>query len=336
MYNRADFIGEAVDSILAQTFTDFEIVVVDDGSTDNSRELVQAYTDARVHMVCNGENRGLSASRNHGISVAQGEYVAFLDSDDRATSDRLEHQVAFLDANPDIAAVGAWMRWINADGSDTGKTKRKAGSSDQIAAEMLFRAGLEVSASTARTDIMRAIPHREEFVRGSDYDLWARVGAKHKLATLPRVLLERRLHPGQSTFGKKSPESQRSRLRVSSELLDHLGIEYSAEDLERHCLLRRMHKANYWPSADYLSWAEQWLLALQSANRDRHLYPEPAFSGVLGTFWAKTCWRALRGTGPKALWRFLRSPLRATVWSGLRTEAQTRLRLDFMNRAESD
>src|SRR5262245_1919419 len=94
VYARAAFVGAAVDSVLAQTFPSFEIVVVDDGSTDRSREIIRAYRDPRVRLICHPHNRGIPAARNTGIDAARGDYVAFLDSDDIAYPNRLARQVA--------------------------------------------------------------------------------------------------------------------------------------------------------------------------------------------------------------------------------------------------
>lgn len=327
VYNRVHFIGDAVESILAQSVTDLELILVDDGSTDGSQARIAAYDDPRVRLIQNPRNLGIAATRNRGIAEAGAPYLAFLDSDDRALPRRLEKQMAFLDAHPDHAAVGSWIRWIDAAGASRGRTKRKAADADQIAAERLFRSGLENSTATARTDILRAYPHREDFRLGSDYELWARINNDYRLAALREVLVERRQHDAQAS-DERSPEAVQWRLAVFAAQLDRLGIDYDQHDLDRHYALRRMHKEGFAPGPEFLDWAEQWLDRLHHANAERALYPEPAFSRVLGLFWAKTCWFALSALGPRALWRCLASPLRSTIAPGLRAELQTRLRLD--------
>ncbi|NNC23538.1 glycosyltransferase family 2 protein [Salinisphaera sp. USBA-960] len=327
MFNRETLIADAIDSVLAQTYSDFELVIVDDASTDNSCERVRSYTDSRIRLVHNEVNRGLPASRNHGIAEARGDYTAFLDSDDRATHDRLAKQVAFLDAHPDHAAVSAWMRWIDEAGNNTGKTKRKAGNWRQIQAEMLFRSPIEVSAAMGRTDILRAYPQREEFIRGEDYDLWSRIAANYKLATLPHILLERRKHTGQSTISKADPEIKRGRLQVFAEQLDAMGIEYSDTDLENHYLLRRMHKAGFWPDRAFIDWTKHWITRLQRTNCHRTRYPEPEFSRVLALFWIKTCARGLTSAGPYVLTQLFSLPVITHAPRGLAAEIRTRLRL---------
>ncbi|HET7313164.1 glycosyltransferase family 2 protein [Salinisphaera sp.] len=326
VYNRVRFIGDAIESILAQTVTDLELILVDDGSTDGSQARIAAYDDPRIRLLENPRNLGIAASRNRGIAQAHAPYTAFLDSDDRALPTRLEKQIAFLTRHPDHAAVGSWIRWIDTTGASRGVTKRKAADADQIAAERLFRSGLENATATARTEILRAYPHREDFRLGSDYELWARINNDYRLAALREVLVERRRHDDQAS-DERSPETMQWRLDVFAAQLDRLGIDYDRRDLERHYALRRMHKEGFAPGPDFLDWAEHWLDRLHHANAARQLYPEPAFSRVLGLFWAKSCWFALGELGPRALWRCLASPLRSTIAPGLRAELQTRLRL---------
>src|SRR5215510_4129929 len=163
VYDREDYLGDAVDSVLAQTFPSFEIVVVDDGSTDRSAEIVRAHRDPRVRLICHPHNRGISAARNTGVDAARGDYVAFLDSDDVAYPDRLARQVAFLDGHLDHAAVGAWIDWMDASGRPLGRVKRKPVSPEDIAAVRLFQQGIENTASMARTAVLRAYRHDEGY-----------------------------------------------------------------------------------------------------------------------------------------------------------------------------
>ncbi len=101
-YNCGQFLSEAIDSVLSQTFTDFEIIVVDDGSTDNTAEVVSRYPDVKYFPIAHS---GVSTARNTAITHATGEFVVFLDADDKWTSDKLEKQVAYLDAHPDCMLV---------------------------------------------------------------------------------------------------------------------------------------------------------------------------------------------------------------------------------------
>src|ERR671913_400837 len=117
-YNQAHFLGEAIDSVLSQSYTDFEVIVVDDGSQDDTQGVASTYVDEdpRVRLVSQ-ENRGLAGARNRGLAESRGEYVVFLDSDDRLAEAALEVGVRELEANPDCAFVSGQYRAIAVDGS---------------------------------------------------------------------------------------------------------------------------------------------------------------------------------------------------------------------------
>jgi len=240
-----------------------------------------------------------------------------LDSDDWAYPARLAKQVAFLDHHPDYAAVGAWIEWMDEEGRVLNRIKRKPLAPDEIAAQRLFQQGIENSASMARTVVLRAYGYQEAYDVSEDFDLWARIAATYKLATLPEVLVRRRRHGGRMTEEKAHRIKDR-RLAIYAAQLRVLGVAFTAPDLECHFLLRSMRKQRFTPDLAYVEWAEAWLLRLQAANQLAQCYPEPAFSGVLGRFWLKVCWFASTNRGLIVWRRFWRSPLRGSAVQGLR------------------
>ncbi len=318
VYNREKYVGEAIDSILAQTFLDFELLVIDDGSTDRSREVVRLYHDPRIRLVCNETNEGIPKTRNTGVRLARGEYLAFLDSDDWAYPERLAKQVAFLDSHPDYAAVGTWIEWMDEEGRYLRRAKHKPVLPDEIAAQRLFQQGIENSASMARTVVLREYGHQEQFDVSEDFDLWARIAAKNRLANLPEVLVRHRMHPDRITL-EKAHRIKDTLVTIFASQLSALGVAFTDTDLERHFLLRSMRKLKFTPDLVYIEWAEVWLLRLQTVNQLALCYPEPAFSGVLGRLWLKVCWYASTNLRWTAWRRFWRSPLRRSAWQGLRT-----------------
>jgi glycosyltransferase involved in cell wall biosynthesis len=255
VYNREKYIADAIDSILAQTFTHFELLVIDDGSTDKTQEVIQSYHDPRIRLVCNETNEGIPKTRNKGIRLARGEYLAFLDSDDWAYPERLAKQVAFLDSHPDYVAVGAWIEWMDEEGRYLRRAKRKPVLPDEIAAQRLFQQGIENSTSMARTAVLREYGHQEQYDVSEDFDLWARIAAKHKLATLPKILLRRRMHAGRITQ-EKAYRIKDTLLAIYASQLRALGVTFTATDLERHFLLRSMRKLKFAPDLGYVDWAE--------------------------------------------------------------------------------
>lgn len=108
VYNSASFLRDAVQSILKQTYTDFELILLNDASTDNSEQIIKSFSDPRIRYYKNDKNLGISASRNKLLDLAQGEYLAIMDNDDFSLPERLEKQVKFMDAKPDVAMLGTW------------------------------------------------------------------------------------------------------------------------------------------------------------------------------------------------------------------------------------
>jgi len=317
VYNREGYVRDAIESVLAQTFTDFELLVIDDGSTDRSCEVVQSYHDPRMRVVCNETNAGIPKTRNTGIRLARGEYLAFLDSDDWAYPERLAKQVAFLDSHPDYAAVGAWVDWMDEEGRSLRRVKRKPVLPDEIAALRLFQQGIENSASMARIVVLREYEHQEEYDVSEDFDLWARIAAHYQLATLPDVLVRRRMHSGRISEGK-AHRIKETLIAIYAAQLRALGVAFTDTDLDHHYLLRSMRKRGFLPDRAYVEWADAWLQHLQMANLRASSYPEPAFSHLLGRLWLKVCWYASNRCGWTIWRRFLQSPLRAYAWPGLR------------------
>lgn len=317
-YNRARYLPEAIGSILRQSYADFELIVVDDGSTDDTAEVVRGITDPRLRLVTNPISLGIAGARNRGLDHARGEYVAALDSDDAAYPQRLARQVAFLDARPELALVGSWSGWMNADGRRLARVKRRPVDADDAAALLIFNSCLTQSSVMIRATVLRAYRYNETFAMSSDFELWARLAAGgERMANLPEVLVCQREHPARTTR-EKAEQVVACQLAIYRWQLDQLGMRYDETDLQRHHLLPRSPQKAGPTDLAYLDWAEDWLQRLADANR-RHGWFEPgAFARVLGRAWATACYRAGRQHGWPALRRFARSPLRRPALSGLR------------------
>lgn len=310
--NRAALIGEAIDSVLAQTLTDFELIVVDDGSTDDTVDVVRRYTDERVRWVYNDRTAGIPGARNCGADAANGRFIAVLDSDDRAFPERLACQVEFLEHHEECAIVGAWTTWVDSDGRRTRKIRRRPTHPPDAAALLVFNSSLAQSSVMIRTDVMRRFYYDETFEMSSDYELWARIAQYHGIANLPRILVCQRSH-GQRTTRAKQQKIEEVQRAVQRRQLDALGIEYMDEDIRRHQFLPRSARKEGTTDLESLAWAEDWLLRLRRANREVGLYDVGAFDRVIGWAWAAVCYRTLRYHPLQVSRRLLVSPLRAMV-----------------------
>ncbi|MCS7469436.1 glycosyltransferase [Stieleria sp. ICT_E10.1] len=192
VYNGASQLTATVESILEQTFEDFELILVDDGSTDGSSEMLREFAaqDRRI-VLLHQPNAGLTCALIKGCDHARGEFIARQDVGDRSLSRRLEKQVQYLDRHPDVVAVGAGCRRIGPEGEFLGETIRDQ-SPEQITAAFLAEGiGISHTVATYRTDAYRSIGgYRREFRFAQDTDLWHRMTGVGQLGELPEVLFE--------------------------------------------------------------------------------------------------------------------------------------------------
>ena len=195
VYNTRPFLAEAIESILAQAFEDFEFLIVDDGSTDGSTEVVRRFAaiDGRVRPIIR-ENRGLVASLNEMIEAARGEFLARMDADDIALPGRLGRQLAYLREHPEVVVAGSWVEWIDQEGDSLREFHMEEG--HEAIERLLLEEGTNSichPAAMIRADAMRRVGgYREEFTACEDYDLWLRLGEVGRAANIPEVLLRYR------------------------------------------------------------------------------------------------------------------------------------------------
>ncbi|MFC2249756.1 glycosyltransferase [Labrys portucalensis] len=195
VHNRVRYCAEAIDSILSQTLADFELVIVDDGSTDGTSAFLEWYRglDVRIRLFRNEVNRGVSASLNHGIAQARCDLVVRMDSDDISLPERLARQVAFMTAHPEILAAGSALRMIDAGGNIAGPPS-KVETDPQI---LHFRPSLAHPTTILRREAVLSVGgYRPAFDHAEDVDLWFRLGEVGMLGNHPEVLLHYRAHPG--------------------------------------------------------------------------------------------------------------------------------------------
>lgn len=200
VHNDAPFVGAAARSILTQTFTELELVVVDDASTDGSREIVEAIRDPRVRILRNAQNIGLTASLNRGLASIRSEYVARIDANDFALPERLAKQVAFLDAHSDVAAVGSRVSYVDRQGRPIRRAlwfHRESLLPTGGAALDWFRmfdTPLFHPAATFRRSVVEELGgYDDRYPLEQDADLWRRIAARHHLANVPERLMRIRI-----------------------------------------------------------------------------------------------------------------------------------------------
>lgn len=235
------YVAEAVDSVLGQRFRDLELVVVDDGSTDRTAEIVRTRVDPRLRIVSNERNLGLSRSLNIGIAEARGEFIARLDADDVATPDRLMRQVEFMDANADVALVGSWYHEMAADGTHASPVRLPTRHWD-LRWQLCFHCPFAHSAVLWRRRIVaeQVGGYDERLVYSLDLDLWLRIAGALRVANVPEYLVRIRSHAESmtATLGPATHEGLRMQGARVAVLLD-----WPAGDVEANAMrVQRLYR----------------------------------------------------------------------------------------------
>jgi glycosyltransferase involved in cell wall biosynthesis len=195
IYNAERFVRETLDTVITQTFPDFECLTIDDGSTDGSLAILQDYAarDERFRVITR-PNKGLVATLNEGIELARGEFLARLDADDLCDPRRLELQVDRMRRDPDLVALGSGAWAIDESGRLLGDYSRPAMTHEQIeSAHLQGHSAIHHPAAMLRTSAVRQVGGYRDFVPCEDFDLWLRLGEIGRLANLPDRLISKRL-----------------------------------------------------------------------------------------------------------------------------------------------
>jgi glycosyltransferase involved in cell wall biosynthesis len=194
VYNGEKYLREAIDSILNQTFEDFEFLIINDCSTDRTMEILQSYHDHRIKIINNEKNIGLTKSLNKGLKIARGEYIARQDADDVSAPDRLKKEIDFLGAHRDYAVVGTFVKVLN----DDSKVIRlpKGLIEDFQIRDFFKRSNCLTHGSTMlrKKCLLEVGFYDESIARAQDYDLWLRLSEKYRLANIPEYLYMWRMH----------------------------------------------------------------------------------------------------------------------------------------------
>lgn len=249
VYNGLPHVMEAVESVLAQTFTAFELLVIDDASSDGSAERILACQDARIRLVRNASNVGQAESLNRGVALARGAYVARLDQDDRCASRRLERQVRILDARPEVAVVGSWMvaQGPAAHAQLWGERVEDYGTFLGLlmaGATPLCHPSVMVRSSALR----RLGAYDPSYAPAEDLELWMRLALQRGTAyVIPEPLVTYRLHERQQSATRSLQQQQHAR-RAHRAFLRRLAAGWDAATLERLGSLLR-GEPSFWDTA---------------------------------------------------------------------------------------
>ncbi|WP_366184802.1 glycosyltransferase family 2 protein [Flavobacterium ovatum] len=273
VYNCALYIEEAVNSILNQTFTDFELIIIDDASTDGTTDILKKYTDPRIITLYKTLNQGVSSATNEGFRLANGKYIARMDADDIAVKERFEKQVRILEQNKKILVCSSWVQHF---GKSSSLIKFKE-THEEILSELLIQCSICMPASMFRREELEGYFYEENKHSGEDYDFWTKIAWKGEFYNIQEALLLYRVH-----------DTQASKIYKPQQIVDDIQIQLSllkklAYDKDKYpdTLITKMRLLNATLSIEDLVLFLEWIKELISLNDKTRIFPHKEFKAVL-------------------------------------------------------
>ncbi|SEC11258.1 glycosyltransferase [Paenibacillus sp. GP183] len=238
VYNGGKFLSEAIESILNQTYREFEFLIINDGSTDNSEEIIKGYNDSRIIYVENEKNIGLIQTLNKGLGLINSDYIARMDADDISFPTRLEKQIKFMDQNKDIAVSGTSIQLFDERGWKKNYIVRK--DPLQIKTQLLFYSALMHPTVILRRKIIVEgnFTYNEAHQSLEDFGLWQKISFEHKLSNIQEVLLKYRINESGITQVAEKDMDKRDimQMRVYQQAFEYLNVSIDNKELKKYRL----------------------------------------------------------------------------------------------------
>lgn len=318
-HNAAPWLRKAINSVREQTHRDLEIIVYNDGSTDESSAIIERLASADRRIVAMGEdiNRGIVNALNSMLAVARGKYIARMDADDICLPQRFERQTRFIESSG-IELCGTWFQEF---GQGIPRAVRWHSNPEELRPAMLFQNTICHPTVMAKREVFEVFGYRESYSLAEDYDLFIRAASRFRMANLPEVLLRYRRHSQQATKARRAAMEQITR-RLRNKALEVQQIRASREELSTHNQIRAPQSIH---SMEDLERIEAWLLKLVS------LFEHPSAQRVIASQWIRAAVRA-SPLGWAMFRKYRHSPLHnllATASDDMDLAVLAALRLDY-------
>ncbi|MEH6535815.1 MAG: glycosyltransferase [Psychroserpens sp.] len=267
-YNGERYIREAIDSILNQTFSDFEFIIVDDGSTDDTVQIIQSYSDERIIYIKKELNSGIADSLNLGIKASNGAYIARMDDDDVSITTRFIEQLKVFQQNEEVIFCGSNVSDNNS------KPLRTPEGHDDIFLELLFRNPIFHPTVMIKKKILIDNPYKIDTVPSEDYDLWSRLIFKGKFYQIQKPLLYCRVHQASVTVNRRHEQLQQN-IRIAKFMFKKLGFNNLKNHEEN---LSIFASKDYSISGIKLKNLIAWFKELKAINHSKLVFPIEGFN----------------------------------------------------------
>jgi len=304
VYNGEKYLREAIGSILSQTFKDFEFLIINDGSTDNSVKIIESYDDPRIRLINNESNLKLVVTLNKGLLLSRGEYIARMDCDDISNQKRLELQVKFMDSHTTVGICGTWVETI---GDQPGITFRYPTDSKKIQSRLLFDSPLAHPSVIFRKIFLEQFGLKYEVndLYAEDWSMWQKCSFIFPIINIPRVLLKYRIT--EQSMSRSNADKQLEVIKkVHEKNLQTLCGDVADTDIDIHTKLGMWQ---FTSNRSFIEKSEKWLIKLKYFNELRNIYPKQEFTYILAERWFFVC-NAATGLGLVTWSMYWDSPLR--------------------------
>ena len=293
-YNNEAFLREAIDSILNQTFGDFIFLIVDDGSTDRSIEIINSYTDPRIRLAVKEKNSGIVDALNKGIDLVETNYFVRMDGAGLSAPDRIRLLYDFMEAHPEVGVCGSHLRLFG----DHNEVWRMELDPERIKSKLVYTNSASHAPSIFRTEVLKKnkIYYTNNHPYMEDYDLFFRLKNLTQFAHLDHVLYDYRVLQHNSTVKNRHTILQRKR-NMYVQVLGELGIEPSERNIDLHVQLFLVDIPLTYPICDY----REWVHTLLRHNAERKRYPQEAFRSFMDKTWRGFFFKIV----PMSLWKNL-------------------------------
>lgn len=281
VYNCQEYIQETIDSVLNQTFTDFEYLIVDDCSTDNTVELIEQYSDPRIRLIKNETNKGISYNRNIGIEESKGIYLAMLDGDDIALPTRLEKQVLFLERNNDFGIVGTGVINMDSKGIALEDDIQFNIPDEQIPSRMLFNNYVYTSSVMLRKAFIGELRFSLDYIVAEDYELWIQLIRKCNIGHVREKLIKYRIHDSSISNQKKQLMTD-TEVSIINKQLKELNCSLNENEFKTFYALSKEEFEAYF---DKFHEIDNLISKLNTANNKTLIFDKKHFRKLLYRYW---------------------------------------------------
>lgn len=289
VFNSEQFIREAIDSLLQQTYENIEIIIVNDGSTDTTCEIIESYKDNRIVYKDNGKNIGIVKSRNLAIETAKGKYLATLDSDDISMPDRIREQVEFMEAHADFGMCGTYYHIIDGEGKTLTDVRFP---DNDIDVKTHFIAGncFCHSSVMVRSGITDAMFFSEAFPMAEDFELWYRISKKTKVRNIPSFLTKYRMHGSNISMNKKKAMYGYIKT-ISRQMFEDIGLTFTERELALHTELVG-YNDKFFEDKTALKELSHWIVKLISQFKGKDNFNYTLLQKLIFEKWMVICFKS--------------------------------------------